>query len=67
MRIHPDNISIARPTATFEEIKEVAELAEADKFISKMPGGYTAMLDERGSNLSGGQKQRLSLARFPTT
>jgi HlyB family type I secretion system ABC transporter len=58
-----DNISIARPTATFEEIKEAAELAEADKFISKMPGGYTAMLDERGSNLSGGQKQRLSLAR----
>ena len=58
-----DNIAIARPSASIDEIKEAAKLAEADEFISKMPGGYTAMLDERGSNLSGGQRQRLSLAR----
>ena len=58
-----DNIAIARPSATIDEIKEAAKLAEADEFISKMPGGYTAMPDERGSNLSGGQRQRLSLAR----
>lgn len=58
-----DNIAIAKPSASSEEIREAAVLADADEFISKMPGGYTAMLDERGSNLSGGQNQRLALAR----
>ena len=58
-----DNIAIARPTASMEEIQQAAELAQAHEFISKMPGGYAAMLDERGSNISGGQKQRLCLAR----
>tara|TARA_X000000950_G_scaffold107647_1_gene135638 strand:+ start:6228 stop:9329 length:3102 start_codon:yes stop_codon:yes gene_type:complete len=58
-----DNIAIARPDATLEEITEAAEIAQAHDFITKMPGGYSAMLDERGGNLSGGQRQRLCLAR----
>ena len=58
-----DNIAIARPDASLEEIIEASKLAQAHDFITKIPGGYTAMLDERGSNLSGGQQQRLCLAR----
>ncbi|MBL4693432.1 MAG: peptidase domain-containing ABC transporter, partial [Magnetovibrio sp.] len=58
-----DNIAMARPSATLDEIIEAAELAQAHEFITKMPGGYNAMLDERGTNLSGGQRQRLCLAR----
>lgn len=58
-----DNIAMARPNATLEEIVEAAQLAQADDFISKMPGGYNAMIDEGGVNLSGGQRQRLCLAR----
>lgn len=58
-----DNIAIARPSASLEEVIEAAELAQAHEFISKMPGAYSAMLDERGGNLSGGQRQRLCLAR----
>lgn len=58
-----DNIAIAKPSASLDEIIEAAELAQAHDFITKIPGGYNAMLDERGSNLSGGQRQRLCLAR----
>ncbi len=58
-----DNIAMARANATLEEIIEAAELAQAHDFISKMPGGYDAKVEEQGSNLSGGQRQRICLAR----
>jgi len=58
-----DNIAMARPTATLEEIIEAAELAQAHEFIIKMAGGYDAKVEEQGGNLSGGQRQRLCLAR----
>jgi ATP-binding cassette subfamily B protein len=58
-----DNISQARPEATFEEIVAAAEAAGASEFIERMPQGYNTMLEENASNLSGGQKQRLSIAR----
>jgi ATP-binding cassette, subfamily B, bacterial HlyB/CyaB len=58
-----DNISMARPEATFEEIVAAADAAGASEFIERMPQGYTTMLEENASNLSGGQKQRLSIAR----
>lgn len=58
-----ENIAIARPGATLEQIQEAAELALADEFIHRIPGGFDAMLEEEGSNLSGGQRQRLALAR----
>jgi ATP-binding cassette subfamily B protein len=58
-----DNIAMARPEATFEEIVAAAEAAGANEFIERMPQGYQTMLEENASNLSGGQKQRLSIAR----
>lgn len=58
-----DNISIARPEASFEDIVAAAEAAGAAEFIERMPQGYNTPLEENASNLSGGQKQRLSIAR----
>ncbi len=58
-----DNIAMARPEASFEEIVAAAEAAGANEFIERMPQGYQTMLEENASNLSGGQKQRLSIAR----
>ncbi len=58
-----DNISVAKPDATFEEIVEAAAAAGADEFIERMPQGYDTLLEENAANLSGGQKQRLSIAR----
>lgn len=58
-----DNIAMARPEATFEEIVAAADAAGAAEFIERMPQGYNTMLEENATNLSGGQKQRLSIAR----
>lgn len=58
-----NNISYGKPTATRQEILEVAKLAYADKFIEAMPNGYETLIGERGVSLSGGQKQRIAIAR----
>ena len=58
-----DNISAAKPEATFEEIVAAAEAAGAAEFIERLAQGYNTPLEENASNLSGGQKQRLSIAR----
>ena len=58
-----DNIAIAKPSATFEEIVAAAQMSGADEFVERLPQGYDTMLEENASNLSGGQKQRLSIAR----
>lgn len=58
-----ENIRLARPGASDEEVKEACELAYADEFIRNLPHGYDSHLIELGGNLSGGQKQRLALAR----
>ena len=58
-----DNISAAKPEATFEEIVAAAEASGAAEFIERLPQGYNTLLEENASNLSGGQKQRLSIAR----
>ncbi len=58
-----ENISMAKPDASFEEIVAAAEAAGADEFIERLPQGYDTLLEENAANLSGGQKQRLSIAR----
>ena len=58
-----ENLMIAKPDASFEEIVAAAQAAGADEFIERMAQGYDTMLEENASNLSGGQKQRLSIAR----
>ena len=57
------NIKFGAPNATEKQVKSAAEVAQAAKFIEKMPGGYNAHIAQGGTNVSGGQKQRLSIAR----
>ena len=58
-----ENIALAKPDATDEEIKHVAKMAGIQAEIEAMADGFDTELREGGSNLSGGQKQRLTLAR----
>jgi ABC-type multidrug transport system fused ATPase/permease subunit len=58
-----DNLRIAKPDATEEELARASQLAQAHGFITELPAGYQTQIGERGIRLSGGQKQRLSLAR----
>ncbi len=57
------NIQYGRVTATDEEVKEAARLAQIDGFIRQLPLGYKSMVGERGLKLSGGEKQRVAIAR----
>lgn len=50
-------------SASDEQVRQAARLANADGFIEALPGGYGARVEERGSNFSGGQLQRLAIAR----
>lgn len=58
-----ENIALAKPDATEEEIIAAARAAQADEFIARFPHGYNTRLGQRGVNLSGGQKQRIAIAR----
>jgi ATP-binding cassette, subfamily B, bacterial len=58
-----ENIAYGRPDATDAEIREAARRAQADDFISKLPGGYDSPVGERGGHLSVGQRQRIGIAR----
>ncbi|CAH2057688.1 unnamed protein product [Thlaspi arvense] len=58
-----DNIAYGKEDATVEEIKAAAELANASKFVDKLPQGLDTMVGEHGTQLSGGQKQRIAVAR----
>jgi len=58
-----ENISLARPDATDEEIVAAAKAAEIHDFIASLPQGYKTIAGERGSRFSGGQRQRIAIAR----
>jgi HlyB family type I secretion system ABC transporter len=58
-----ENIAIAHPEASLEEVIQAAKLAGADEFIQKLPMGYESQIGEGGGMLSGGQRQRLAIAR----
>lgn len=58
-----DNISYAKPRASFKEIQAAARIANAEEFILKLDQGYDSLVGERGIKLSGGQRQRLGIAR----
>jgi ATP-binding cassette subfamily B protein len=58
-----ENIRYGTPNATLAEIRQAAIAAQADEFISALPGGYECKLGERGALLSGGQRQRIAIAR----
>lgn len=58
-----ENIAIAMPQATDEEIVKAAMMAGAHSFIMESPQGYDTQVGERGASLSGGQRQRIAIAR----
>ena len=58
-----DNIAYAKPDATRDEIMNVAKLAGAHGFISRLPDAYQTYIGERGYTLSGGERQRVAIAR----
>lgn len=57
-----ENIRIARPGASQEEVERAAELAGAE-FIRRLSQGYDTQIGERGARLSGGEAQRVAIAR----
>lgn len=58
-----ENIRMARPGATREEVVEAARAAQADAFIRELPQGYDTVYGSEGVHLSGGEAQRVSIAR----
>ncbi|CAM4254460.1 ATP-binding cassette domain-containing protein [Bordetella muralis] len=58
-----ENLLMARPDATPDQILAATMAANAHAFISALPQGYQTVLGERGTQLSGGQRQRLTIAR----
>lgn len=58
-----ENIMYGKEAATDLEIISAAKMANAHKFISRLPEGYDTVLSEGGSNLSAGEKQLLAIAR----
>lgn len=58
-----DNLLLAKPDASIDEIQEACKLACIDEYISGLEKGYDTIVGENGIILSGGQKQRLAIAR----
>ena len=58
-----DNLRLAKPDMTEEEMKAACRMACIDQDIESKPEGYDTVIDENGVNLSGGQRQRLAIAR----
>jgi ATP-binding cassette subfamily B protein len=57
------NLRYGDPDASDAELWDALEIAQARDFVSEMPDGLEAMIDQGGSNVSGGQRQRLAIAR----
>lgn len=58
-----NNITFGVESATMEEVRNAARIANADDFIMATPDQYQTTIGDRGSRLSGGQRQRISIAR----
>jgi thiol reductant ABC exporter CydC subunit len=57
------NVALARPDATDDEVAEVARLAQLEGWVATLPDGLDTPVGERGGQVSGGQRQRIALAR----
>ena len=58
-----ENLVFADPKIPHDQMLTAAKTADADGFVSGIPGGYDSHVARRGANFSGGQRQRLSIAR----
>lgn len=58
-----DNLVLANPHASFEDVVQACKLAEIHVAIERLPQGYQTAIGEHGAGLSGGQKQRIAIAR----
>ena len=58
-----DNLVMAHPHASFEDVIAACKAAEIHDVIEKLPQGYQTEIGERGAGLSGGQRQRIAIAR----
>ena len=58
------NLALGDQSIPMDRIEAAARLANADKFIQRLPGGFHEPVRERGSKFSGGQRQLLALARL---
>jgi len=58
-----DNVILAKPDATDDEVLKVLKRAHASEFVEKLAHGLDSVVGERGVKLSGGQKQRIAIAR----
>ena len=58
-----NNIAFGVENATLEQVRQAAQVANADDFIMETEDGYQTMAGDRGCRLSGGQRQRISIAR----
>lgn len=59
-----ENLRLAKPSATDEELREACQKAYIHEFIAKLPEGYGTLIGEKGIKLSGGQRQRMAIARL---
>ena len=59
-----DNIRLANPDATFEDVLDAAKSSRAHSFIKRLPDGYDTVIGEEGGSLSQGQKQLLCITRL---
>ena len=58
-----ENIRVAKPDASEEEIRAALHAAQCDDILEKLPRGLDTVIGEKGVYLSGGEQQRISLAR----
>ncbi len=58
-----ENIRMAKPGASDEEVKDAARAAHCHEFIERLPDGYETGVGDIGGSLSGGERQRISIAR----
>ena len=58
-----DNVRIAKPNASDQEVMEVLERAQCTDIIAKLPNGVNTIIGSKGTYLSGGEQQRIAIAR----